>query len=383
VAGLSRPGKFKLFDNEINNLIKYMSLEVLKPTIDEQTKEELIKVLDSGWWGNGPKVKEFEQKFAEYVGAKYAVAVNSCTTALDLTLKVYGISNGELITTPMTFVSDAIVGEWNGMDVTFADIDARTLCLDPKTLVVTKNTKAIITVDSHGRLADIDGIRKKFKGLIIEDAAHAMYTPGVGKGDIVVWSFQAVKSLPTGDGGMITTNDEAIANKLKTLIWLGVEKSTFDRVGHTYTWDYDILHGGIKAYMTDLTAVIGLGQLRRLEQTNARRREIQKRYNEAFNGMTQIKTPEYSHTVQYYTAEFEDRNGLGKFLAESGITTSVHFKPLSEMTYWKKAVKRNLPVTDSVWKKLLSLPVHNALTDSEINLVISKVKEFYGSSNRG
>jgi len=113
----------------------------------------------------------------------------------------------------------------------------------------------------------------------------------VGTGDIVVWSFQAVKSLPTGDGGMITTNDEAIAKKLKNLIWLGVEKSTFDRVGQRYTWDYDIKHGGIKAYMTDLTAVIGIGQLRRLEQTNARRREIQKRYNEAFKHMRQITLP--------------------------------------------------------------------------------------------
>lgn len=360
-----------------------MSLEVLKPTIDEQTKKELLEVLDSGWWGNGPKVKEFEKKFAEYVGAKYAVAVNSCTSALDLALKVYDIKGGELITTPMTFVSDAIVGEWNGMDVTFADIDARTLCLDPASLVITEQTKAVIAVDSHGRLADIDGIRKKFKGLIIEDAAHAMYTPGVGKGDIVVWSFQAVKSLPTGDGGMITTNDEHIAKKIKSLIWLGVEKSTFDRVGHTYTWDYDITHGGIKAYMTDMTAVIGIGQLRRLEETNARRREIQKRYNEAFGSMPQIKIPEYSHTVQYYTAEFENRNGLGKFLADAGITTSVHFKPLSEMTYWKKAVKRPLPVNDAVWKKLLSLPVHNALTDEEIEFITSKVKQYYGADDRG
>ena len=355
-------------------------IPVLKPTIDKQTKKELLKVLDSGWWGFGPKTQEFERKFAKYVGAKYCVATNSGTSALDLCLKVYNIKGGELITTPMTFVSDAIVGEWNSMDVTFADIDSDTLCLDPKSLVITKKTKAIITVDSHGRLADIKGIRKKFKGLIIEDAAHAMYTPGAGKdADITIWSFQAVKSMPMWDGGAITTNDEKIYKKLRTLTWLGVEKSTYDRAQKgRYTWDYDITQSqGIKAYMTDTQAVVGLGQLRRLTKTNKRRRAIQAMYNKAFKNMPEIKIPKYSHTVQYYTMKCQNRNELSEYLADNGIVTSVHFKPLSEMTYWKKAVKRPLPVNDRVWLKLLTLPVHNALTNKEVKFIIKKVKEFY------
>lgn len=361
-------------------------IPVLRPTIDEQTKKELLEVLDSGWWGFGPKTQEFEKKLAEYVDAKYCVGMNSGTSALDLCLKVYGIKGGELITTPMTFVSDAIVGEWNGMDVTFADINPDSLCIDPESLVLTEKTKAIIVVDSHGRLANIKRIRERCKEagidpLIIEDAAHAMYTPGAGKdADITIWSFQAVKSLPMWDGGAITTNDESIYKKLRTLTWLGVEKSTYDRVDKKkYTWDYDITQAeGIKAYMTDVQAVVGLGQLRRLEETNARRRAIQTMYDEAFNGMKEIEIPEYSHTVQYYTLKGENRDELGEFLANNGIATSVHFKPLSEMTYWKKAVKRPLPVTDTVWIKLLSLPVHNALTDEEVKFIISKVKEFYG-----
>ncbi len=355
-------------------------IPVLRPTIDEQTKKELLEVLDSGWWGFGPKTQEFERKFAEKVGAKYCVGMNSGTSALDLCLKVYNINGGELITTAMTFVSDAIVGEWNNMDVTFADIDPDTLCLDPKSVVITPETKAIITVDSHGRLADIKGLREKFKGLIIEDAAHAMHTPGAGlEADITIWSFQAVKSMPMWDGGAITTNDEAIYKKLRTLTWLGVEKSTYDRVDQKkYTWDYDITQSqGIKAYMTDVQAVVGLGQLRRLEETNARRREIESMYNDAFKDMPQIKIPMHSHTVQYYTMKCENRNELSEFLAENEIATSVHFKPLSEMTYWKKAVKRPLPVTDTEWVKLLSLPVHNALTNEQVNYIISKVKEFY------
>lgn len=365
-------------------------IPVLQPTIDEETKQELIKVLDSGWWGQGPKTQEFEKAFADYVGAKYAIGTNSGTSALDLCLKVNGIKGGELITTPMTFVSDAIVGEWNGMDVIFADIEEDSLCLDPNALHVTEKTAAIIAVDSHGRLADIDGIRKQARvliqsvaehtPLIIEDAAHAMFTPGAGKkADITIWSFQAVKSMPMWDGGAITTNDEAIYNKLRTLTWLGVEKSTFDRAGtKRYTWDYDITQSeGIKAYMTDVQAVVGLGQLHRLNETNAKRRAIQSVYNEAFGKIKQITTPMYSHTVQYYTMQCEKRDELSEYLASKEIATSVHFKPLSEMTYWKKAVKRPLPVTDSVWKKLLSLPVHNALTFEQVEFIIKCVKEFY------
>ena len=358
-------------------------IDLLKPTFDDQTKKELLEVLDSGWVTFGPKTLEFEKKFAKYVGAKYAIATNSATSALDLCLKVYDIKGGELITPAFTFVSDAIVGEWNDMEVVFADIDPNTFCIDPKSLPITENTKAIIAVDCHGRLADIDGIREKFKGLIIEDAAHAMYTTGVGRGDIVVYSFQAVKSMPIYDGGMITTNDEEIYKKLRTLTWLGVEKLTYERVqGGKYTWDYDVKIGnGIKAYMTDVQAVLGLGQLRRLTRTNRRRREIQMMYNNAFRGEKYVKLPEYSETVQYYTPKWKNRDSLCQFLAENGIHTSVHFKPISEFTYWKKAKKYPLPNTDEVWPKLLSLPVHNDLTNKDVQFVIDKVREFYAQTS--
>ena len=355
------------------------NIPLSKPTYDQQTKDELIAVLESGWTGNGPKVLEFEKAFAEKVGAKYAVATNSCTSALDLCLKAYDITGGELITTPMTFVADAIVGEFNGMDVTFADIDPETLCIDPESVKITPQTKAIIAVDSHGRLADIQGLKAKFDGLVIEDAAHACYTEGAGQhADITVWSFQAVKTLPIFDGGMITTNDEAIAKKLKTLTWLGIEKSTFDRVSNKgYSWDYEIDHSGIKGYMTDVQAVIGLGQLRRLDEMNQKRRDIQEIYNKAFEGQEWFTAPMFSQTVQYYTPQWKNRDGLHSFLAENGIATSVHFKPLHLTTYWKKAAKNPLPVTDKVWVNLLSLPVHHSLTQQEVEYIISKVFEFY------
>lgn len=358
-------------------------INLLQPTFDWHTIWELVKVLRSGWVMFGPKTKEFEAEFAKYVGAKYAIGCNSATSALDLCLKAYGIRGGELITPAFTFVSDAIVGEWNGMDVTFCDVDPDTFCLDPKSLKVTEKTKAIIAVDCHGRLPDYAAIREacgEYRPLIIEDAAHAMYTPGAGLGgDITVYSFQAVKSLPIFDGGMITTNDEKIYKKLRELSWLGIEKLTYDRVnGGKYTWKYDIKSGdGIKAYMTDVQAVLGLGQLKRLSKMLRKRQQIQARYNEAFDGCHWFKKPVFSHTVQYYTAQFERRDELSSFLAEKGIHTSVHFMPISEFTYWKKAKKYPLPNTDAVWTKILSLPVHDALTRREQEQVIEAVREFY------
>ncbi len=362
-------------------------VRVCQPTIDEATRKELMEVFDKGWLGSGPKTTEFEQKFATYVGKKYAIGCNSGTSALDMCLKVYedeyNLKGGELITSPMTFVSDAIVGLWHGMDVTFADIDPDTLCLDPDSLVITDKTKAIIAIDLHGRLADIKKIREKIgdrKILIVEDAAHAMYTPGVGDySDIQMYSFQAVKTMPIGDGGMITTDSEEIAKEIKRLSWLNIEKNTYDRtLGRKYTWDYDITKAnGIKSYMTDVQAVIGLGQLRRLDEMLAKRRAIEAVYNYAFKDILQIKIPIHSHTVQYYTMQCENRDKLGEYLAEEGISTSVHFKPLSEMTYYKQFVKRPLPNVDKVWTKLLSLPCHDALTWKQVEYVISQVREYY------
>lgn len=365
-------------------------IPVLKPYISDETIRDLVDVLRSGWWGQGAKTYEFERAFANYVGAKYAIGTNSGTSALDLCIKAYGIKGGELITPAMTFVSDAIIGEWNGMDVTFADIDKDSLCIDPEKLVITDETKVIVAVNSHGRLADIDGIREKatsivqsvvkIRPLIIEDCAHAMYTPGAGqKGDIAIWSFQAVKSMPLWDGGMITTNDEKIAKRLRTLTWLGVEKSTFDRAEtKRYTWDYDITQSeGIKAYMTDIQAIVGLGQLRRINEFTAKRRAIQSVYNEAFEDIKEITTPMYSHTVQYYTMKCERRDELSNYLADNGVATSVHFKPLNHMTYWKKAQKRPLPITDEVWPQLLSLPVFYSLKWNEVDKIVSLVQEFY------
>lgn len=370
-------------------------IPLLRPTFDEGTRKELLDVLDSGWASFGPKVEEFENAFAERVGAKYAVATNSATSALDIAIKAFDITDGELITPSFTFTSDAHVGEWNGLKVKFADIDPDSFCIDAKTLPLskeakhrygsfTRETRVIIAVDCHGRLADIDAIREKCKEagispLIIEDAAHAIHSPGEQKGDVVVYSFQAVKFMPIFDGGMVTTNDEEVYKNLRKLTWLGIEQNTYERAaGGKYAWDYNITtRKGIKAYMTNIQAAIGLGQLRRLDALLEKRQKIQAKYNDAFGSFDWFKEPLYSRTVQYYTPKWRDRDGLNAFLSEKGVHTGMHFKPLHFMDAWKDCKDRSLPNTEAVFAEILSLPVHDALSEEDQDYVIKCVIEHY------
>lgn len=358
-------------------------IKVLGPTADQWTKDKLMATIESGWWGSGPVVAEFETAFAKRIGVKHAIAVCSGTAALDLCLKARFPNNkdGELITTPMTFVADAIVGPWNNMRVTFADIDRETLCLDPAMVWLNPDTRAIIAVHSHGRLADIQGLKDKlepfeaahgFRPFIIEDCAHAMHTPSAGiLGDIAIWSFQAVKTLPAGDGGMVTTNDDAIAQTIRNMTWLGIEKSTYARAkGAKYTWDYDIVHDGQKSYMNDINAALALGGLRRIDAIMDKRQRIQANYNAAFQDLPGVVIPTWSQTVQYYTLETENRDAIGETLAAAKIATSVHFKPLHLMTYWKDCAPNPLPVTERVWPKLLSLPCHDGLSWDDQSYII-------------
>lgn len=363
-------------------------IKVLGPTADDWTKNKLMEVIASGWWGSGPVVAEFEREFAKRIGVKHAIAVSSGTAALDLCLKAHfpGNQGGELITTPMTFVADAIVGPWNGMRVTFADILRDSLCLDPDSVYPDADTRAIIAVHSHGRLCNIEELKRhsaaheKLYGskiLIVEDCAHAMHTPMAGlMGDIAIWSFQAVKTLPAGDGGMVTTNDDAIAQKIRNMTWLGIEKSTYSRVqGNKYSWDYDIVHDGQKSYMNDINAALALGGLKRIDELIDKRQRIQANYNAAFHDLPGVVVPMWSHTCQYYTLETEHRDAISETLAKAGIATSVHFKPLNLMTYWKDCARNPLPVSDAVWLKLLSLPCHDGLSWDDQSHIITTFQE--------
>ena len=353
-------------------------LPVLRPVGGEEEVNAIRECIESGWWGKGPKVAEFEKKFAEMVGAKYAVAVNSATSGQDLVLKALDIKDCDIINPTISFMTTAVVPLWNNCTSNIVDVLEDTMCLDPEDVrrSLKPNTKALIAVNQAGVPAPIDEIREFYDGLIIEDCAHSCYTPGAGmKGDVAVWSFQAVKTMPCGDGGMITTNDKELYEKLIPLTWLGIT-STYSRVkkddGLTgkpgYSWDYEVDVLGYKCYMIDLQAAICLEQMKKLPKHLEWRRHIQKSYNEQLGGL--IRPPEWSETCQYYCARVPsiERDNMIDYLADKKIHTSVHFKPLHKYDIVKQ--DRDYPVADREWKKLLSLPCHPGMSQEDIDYVI-------------
>ena len=358
-------------------------LPVLRPVGGDEELDSLRECIETGWWGKGPKVAEFEKKFAEMVGAKYAVAVTSNTAGQDLVFKALGIKDCDIINPTMSFMTTAAVPLWNNCTSNIVDVLDDTLCIDPEDVRrnLKPNTKAVIAVNMAGVPAPIDEIREFYDGFILEDCAHSCYTPGAGsKGDAAVWSFQAVKTMPCGDGGMITTNDKELYEKLVPLTWLGIT-STFSRTNKLgdkpgYSWDYDIDVLGYKCYMIDLQAAIALEQMKKLPKHLEWRRHIQKCYNEELEGL--IRAPVWSETVQHYGARVPaaERNDMINYLADKKIHTSVHYKPL----HTHKIVKqdRSYTVADREWKKLVSLPCHPGMTQEDIDYVIYWVKEFYG-----
>ena len=361
-------------------------LPVLRPVGGEEEIASIAESIQSGWWGKGPKVAEFEKKFAEMVGAKYAVAVNSATSGQDLVLKALGIKDCDIINPTISFMTTAVVPLWNNCTSNIVDVLEDTMCLDPEDVRkhLKPNTNAIIAVNQAGVAAPINEIRKFYDGFIMEDCAHSCYTPGAGtQGDVAVWSFQAVKTMPCGDGGMITTNDKDLYEKLIPLTWLGIS-STYSRVkkddGLTgrpgYSWDYEVDVLGYKCYMIDLQAAICLEQMKKLPKNLEWRRHIQKCYNDELGEL--IRTPAWSETVQYYCARVPaaERDDMIDYLADKKIHTSVHFKPLHKYEIVKQ--NREYPVADREWRKLLSLPCHPGMTQEDIDYVIYWVKEFYG-----
>ena len=357
-------------------------LPVLRPAGDHDEINALSDVIKSGWWGRGPKVEEFEEKFAKMVGAKHALAVTSASHGQDLVMKALGMKNIDVINPAQSFIATAMIPLWNGYSSNIVDVLPDTLCLDPNEIIKYKkpNSEILIAVNHAGVSADFKNIRKNFGGFIIEDTAHSCFTPGAGQGgDCAVWSFQAVKTMPCGDGGMITSNDEDLIRKCRDMTWFGVS-STWSRTKGIngkpgYTWDYDVNLIGYKYYMIDIMAAICIEQMKKLPKHLEFRRYIQKRYNLELN--SQVERPPHSETVQYYCARVDEslRDNLIDYLAKKNIHTSVHFKPL--YLYDPLIQDRSYPVMDKEWKKFISLPCHNAMKDEDIDYVIYWVNEFY------
>jgi dTDP-4-amino-4,6-dideoxygalactose transaminase len=371
-----------------------MSIQLFVPTFAvDEVLAEIRECLERGWTGLGYKTVEFENRWKEHAGLPHAHFLNSATAGLHLALNVfkdgYGWEDGdEVITTPMTFVSTNHAILYERLKPVFADVDEY-LCLDPKSVEerITPRTRALIFVGlggNTGRFDEIQALCAAHGIKLILDAAHMAGTTLNGHtpaGDATVYSFQAVKNLPTADSGMICFEDgrfDAIARK-KT--WLGINKDTYTRTseGGTYKWLYDVEFVGFKYHGNSIMAAIGLAQLPYLERDNARRREIAARYDAGFRGLEAISAipvaPGCVPSRHLYQIAVEKRDQMMVYLNENGIFPGVHY--LNNTDYRMFSDYRGLcPRAERMSERIISLPLHLRLTDGDVDKVIDNVIRF-------
>ena len=371
-----------------------------RPAIGAAEIREVLATLESGWLTTGPRVKLFEQHFAEFTGAPHAVALNSCTAALHLALLAAGIGPGdEVITTPLTFCATANTIVQVGATPVFADIDPITWNLSPAATAaaITPRTRAILPVHYAGRPVDVRAFRAlaDAHGLaVIEDAAHC--AEGIAQGarigttaDFTCFSFYATKNLTTGEGGMLTTNAAAdVVERIRIMALHGMSRDAWARYEGRGVADYDVIAPGFKYNMMDLQAALGLHQLARLEHSLVRREAIWSAYDRGLESLPLVRpAPVESgsrHARHLYTVLVDpmwsgtDRGTLARRLSELGIATSVHFKALHLHSYYagQFGLRRGqFPNAEYVSDTTLSLPLSVAMTDDEVNRVVSAMHE--------
>ena len=368
------------------------------PEIAEEEIQSVVETLRSGWLTTGPKVKRLEENFADYVGCRHAVAVNSGTAALHLALDALGVKEGDEVLVPtMTFASTAEVVLYFKARPLLVDCRQDTLNLDPNQIEkkVTPKTKAIIPVHFAGQACEMDQILKiarKYKLHVIEDAAHALPARYQGKmvgniGDITCFSFYATKTITTGEGGMITTENDEYADRMRIMSLHGFSKDAWKRYAANSSWYYEIHYPGYKYNLTDIAAAIGIEQLKKCDRFWEARKRIASLYDEGFTGMPEIRTPVTSsdrqHAWHLYVIQLEleqlriTRNDFVEALKEERIGTSVHFIPLHLHPYYRSTFgykPQDFPNASAVFERTVSLPIYPKMTEADVQDVIGAVR---------
>ena len=379
--------------------------------IDEDDIKAVTDGLKSDWITQGRKVNEFEYEFANHVGAKYAVAVNSGTAALHAACFAAGISKGdEVITTPISFVASANCVIYQGGTPVFADIDKETLNIDigeiAKKLSDDRNgkIKAIIPVDFTGRPADLEDINKLAKEsnlVVIEDACHALGATYKGSkigniSDMTVFSFHPVKHITTGEGGMITTNNREYYKKLKLFRSHGITKDTDATL--SCPWYYEMRELGYNYRLTDFQCALGISQLKKIDKFNKRRREIACKYYDEFMVIPEIINPLYYaypeklesvwhlYMIQLNLEKLKvGRMEIFNELRKEGIGVHVHYIPIHLQPYYRDKFGYkfgDFPVAENYYERAMTLPIFPKMTDEEVEFVIKKVKKVINKYRR-
>ncbi len=369
------------------------------PYWDNQEIEAVEAAIRSNWWSRGPKTGAFEEAFGKAVEAQFTVATNSCTAAMHTALAVKGIGPGdEVITTPMTFCSTANVICHVGAKPVFADGLTQTGCIDPAAIAraITPKTKAIIPVHYAGQPCEMSAIEQlaaEHDLFLMEDAAHAFCTSynghPVGAKHTAAFSFYATKNLATGEGGMLATDDEELAERARVFVSHGMSRGAWNRYAKGGTWHYDVKVAGYKYNMTDLQAALGLSQLKKIDYMQAKRKEYVHLYQALLKGIKGIRTPveEFAqgtpswHLYLLRVKENELDIGRDTFIEELNaynIGTSVHFIPVHLHPFYQEHYgtrEGDFPVAEQIYQEVMSLPLYPSMTEEDVRYVAGAIRE--------
>jgi dTDP-4-amino-4,6-dideoxygalactose transaminase len=392
----------------LNSLIRSTFLPFALPSIGEEEIAEVVDTLRSGWLTSGPKVKRLEASFAEYVGAKHAIAVNSCTAALHLSLAALDVGNTDDVVVPtLTFCSTANVAIHLGARPRLVDVDEDfNIDLTAVKLAIAQSraegrrVKAIIPVHFAGQpcdmaalqaLADVEGIA------VVEDAAHAAGAAYRGRkigtfGTATAFSFYTIKNMTTGEGGMVTTDDSAFAERLRRLSLHGLSKDAWKRYDGAGSWYYEVDEPGYKQNMSDIQAAIGIHQLRKLDGFIADRRRLAGLYTERFSAVPELQVPtvhpERTHAWHLYVLRLcldrltLDRSAFIDALRAMNVGTSVHFIPVHLHPYYQRTFgyrRGNFPVAERLYDQIISLPLYPAMEERDVHYVADCVVDIVRS----
>ena len=366
-------------------------------SIGEEEVKEIIQTLNSGWLTTGQKTRFFEKSFADYIGCKHAIGLNSCTAGLHLSLVVSGISSGdEVITSPITFPATTNVIVHQNAKPVFVDVESETLNMNCSEIEskINNSTKAILPVHFAGHPCDMDTITslaQKHNLSVVEDAAHALESKYHGEkigaiGDFTAFSFYATKNITTGEGGMLTTNDDDYADKLRILSLHGISKNAWKRYGKDGFQHWELLMPGYKYNMFDIQASLGIHQIKKVESFLNRRVQIVKKYNDAFEKTEEIQllkvesNIKHAHHLYVIVIKTENlrvsRDEVLTEIQKRGIGVAVHFRSLHLQPFFKQHFnykKGMFPQAEYLSDRVISLPLYPKMTDEDVSRVIETV----------
>ena len=370
-----------------------------KSWLEEEEHREVEDTLNSGWLTTGPKAQKFEEAFKDYIGCKHAVALNSCTAGLNLALTVQNFAEGdEVITTPMTFPATANAILLQRLKPVFADIEPGTLTIDPRKIEakITPRTRAIIPVHFAGHPCDMTPIQEladRHKLVIIEDAAHALESGYKGKkignlGNATAFSFYANKNITTGEGGMLVTNDDALAETIRIMRLQGISRDAWKRYGKSGFSHWEQTLAGHKCNMSDLNASIGMHQIKKVERFMTLRKKYVSMYDRAFADVAELETlavrdyATHAHHLYVISLHLErltiDRDGFLDAIQSTGIGVALHYVALHLQPYYVKNFNtkpQDFPIASNYSERVITLPLYPKMSSADVERVIGTVKD--------